>query len=585
MVDNAQNMKGMLSEKSMTLDELSRELSISHRKAKKLLHSIDGVKFATHDNRKYYSLSSERLEKVEASKRKRSGSGARSFSMPSLLDYIPWNKKAVMAYIIIMLAVSMYLKSDLAAFPVGDERLYAAAGVQAINGKSYIYEHPPVSYFMFGLSTYFMPLDYSTVLELPGNWYYGISHPAVVAVLKQALPGMRIVPIIFSFLLAGVMFHYSKRLYGTRAALLVLFMVLLSVNMLLFSSILMMEIVMLFFGTTTFLFYVLDYMPDRTQKKALIIFILMTLTLGTRSLQPFMIFAIIALAEIARTAKKRNVDPMIWIALVASLIAFFMYYPVENMMLAIQQFTIVSKVGQNMFVPMLSKITLMVMLFVPVALYKYFSRLAGGKPVKGSFHILFLAAILTGAYSLYIGKFRYAVIALPFLFMVMPYAFRKSGAALKNIALVLAALALVSSFFYFPYFDSFNNPVSKATGVAYVDSRDSLIHSYEYMEQNYNGENVWTDNSVLLFSRIPMTGFYDYDVALDMNGRPISEGQYHVHCSSAETMKAHVEAMGYDLFIETDDEMVKSRCPGLSDLLAQTTTIYSDDWTVIYEFQ
>jgi len=493
-------------------------------------------------------------------------------------------KKAVMIYVLIMLAISLYLKSDLGSFPVGDERLYAAAGVQAVNGKSYIYEHPPVSHIFFGMATYFMPLDYSTVLQLPGNWYYGISHPAVVAVLKQALPGMRIVPIIFSFLLAGVLFYYSRRLYGTRAGLLVLFMALLSVNMLLYSSVLMMEIVMLFFGTTTILFYALDYVPDRNQKKALVFFVLMTLTLGTRSLQPFMLFGIVAVSELLQTVLKRRVDPAIWVALVASVLAFFMYYPFDFFTASINQFTVVSKFGQNMLVPMLSKATLIVLLFAPIAIYKYIKHVTGKRDVRPSFHVLFLAAILLGAYSLYIGQFRYAVIALPFLFMVMPYAFRTPGTALKNIALALAVLALASSFYYFPYFDSFNNPVSKAVGITYTASRDAFVNSYSYLEQNYDGESVWTDHSMMLYAEIPMTGFYDYDVAKDINGNVITEGRFHQHCADAGTMRAHVDEMGYDLFIETDPDMVEDRCPGLKELLGETGVIYSDDLSTIYEF-
>jgi hypothetical protein len=586
MADNVQKIKDMISEKPMTLSDISHKLSISHRQAKKALHRIQGVKFATHEDRRYYSLTSERLEKIEPSKTMKSGRPAkrRSMSMPSIIDSLPFDKRSVMVYLIVMIAISIFLKSAIDIFPIGDERLYAAAGVQAINGKSFIYEHPPVAHIFFGMATYFMPLDYSMILQLPGNWYYGVSHPAVVSVLGQALPGMRIVPIIFSFLLAGVMFHYSRRLYGTRAALLVFFMATLSINMLLFSTALMMEIVMMFFGTTTILFYVLDYMPNRTQKNALILFILMTLTLGTRSFTPFILFGVVVIAELARSIKNRRIDPVIWVALVASVIAFFAYYPFQNMSLAYQQFTIISSGGRNMFVPMFSHITLLVMLFVPVALYKYFGGLAGGKKIRGSFHVLFLAAIITGAFSLYIGKFRYAVIALPFLYMVMPFAFRKSGAALKNIAIALAALALVSSFYYFPYFDSFNNLVSRGIGIYNVDSRDHLIHSYSYIEQIYSGQSLWTDSPMLIYSSIPMTGFYDYDVALDVNGNVLSEGALHSNCKDADTMASHVEEIGYDLFIETDDAIIEARCPGLKELLEQTETVYSDQWTDIYKF-
>jgi|GEM_PF-3538418 len=593
MVDNIQRMKEILESKPMTLDDISRELSISHRKAKRILQSIDGVKFVVRDDRKYYSVSAEKLENIRPVKRRSDGGAknrrpgslfGRLDRLPFLLDYIPWNRKAVIAYAIIILALSLYLKSGLDAFPIGDERLYAAAGIQAARGKIFIYEHPPVSYFMFGLSTYLMPLDYDIVMQLPQNMYYGISHPAVIEVLRNALPGMRLVPILFSFLLAGVMFYYSRRLYGTRPALLVFFMVSLSINLLLYSTVLMMEIVMLFFGTTTVLFYALDYVPDRTQKKALVLFVLMTLTLGTRSLQPFMLFGIVAVSEALQTVLKRRIDPAMWVALVASVLAFFMYYPFDFFTASINQFTVVSKFGQNMLVPMLSKATLIVLLFAPIAIYKYLTHLTRKRDVRPSFHVLFLAAILLGAYSLYIGQFRYAMIALPFLFMVMPYAFRTSGTALKNIALALAVLALASSFYYFPYFDSFNNPVSRAVGITYTASREAFVNSYSYLEQNYDGESVWTDHSMMLYAEIPMTGFYDYDVAKDINGRVITEGRFHKHCADAGTMRAHVDEMGYDLFIETDPDMVEDRCPGLKELLGETGTVYSDDLATIYEF-
>lgn len=586
MADNAQKIKDMISEKPMTLSDIAHRLSISHRQAKKALHEIEGLKFATHEGRRYYSLSEERLERIEPSKTTKSGRpvSRRGISLPSFIDYLPFDKRAVMVYLIIMVALSLYLKSAIDILPIGDERLYAAAGIQAVNGKSFIYEHPQVSNIFFGMATYFMPLDYSPVLELPGNWYYGVSHPAVVAVLREALPGMRTVPIIFSFLLAGVMFYYSRRLYGTRAALLVFFMATLSVNMLLFSTALLLEIVMLFFGTATILFYALDYVPDRSQKKALVLFILMTLTLGTRAFTPFILFSAVALAEIGYTIMNRKIDPVIWVALIASVLAFFAYYPPQNMTAAYQQFTVISGGGRNMLVPMLSHITLLVMLFVPVALYKYIGGLAGGRKVQSGLHALFLAAIITGAFSLYIGKFRYAAIALPFLYMVMPFAFRKSGAALKNLAIALVALALISSFYYFPYFDSFNNLVSRGIGIYDVDSREHLVGVHSYLDQAYSGEHVWTDNLVLIYSEIPMTGFYDYDVALDVNGNVILEGRHHAYCSDADAMKAHVEEMGYDLFIETDDALVEARCPGLKDLLEQTEKVYTYMHTDIYKF-
>jgi hypothetical protein len=586
MVDNLQRIKNAISEKPMTVHDLSKEFSISHRQAKKLLHSIPGLKFATHDNRKYYSLSEERLEKaVIVKKQKEKHRTSRSGNtLPFLLDYLPFDKKAVIAYLIIMVAISLYLKSYIGAIPIGDERLYAAAGVQAVNGKIFIYEHPPISYYLFGLSTPFIPLDYGPVLELPGNWYYGLSHPVIVGVISQALPAMRIIPIIISFLLAGVMFYYSKRLYGVRAALLVFFMASLSINILLYSSVLMMEIVMLFFGTTTILFYVLDYMPTRTQKNGLILFILLTLTLGTRALQPFIILAIILISEALRIMKRKEIDPVIWIAIGASVIAFFFYYPYENFSLSLQQFTAVSRFGQNMLVPLLSKITLLVMLFVPIALFKYFSHIGSGKKVKSTYHVLFLAAIVTGAYSLFVGNFRYATIALPFMFFIIPYAFKHSGAPLKNVALLLAAVALVSSITYFPYFDNYNNLVAKTVGVTHIESRANYVHSFSVLEQNYNGEKVWTDSSILLYSGITMTGFYDYDVAKDMNGRIISEGTYHAQCADKPTIQQHISEMGYGMFVETDPAKVSDACPGLRQLLTDTQPLHSDDIVKIYRF-
>jgi len=584
MVDNKERIKQMLTEKAMTLDEVSGEVSLSHRKAKQIIHSIQNIKFISQDNRKFYSLSEESLEKVDATQIK--NNQAVFSKIPFLLDHIPWNKNAMIAYIIIILALSVFLKSDLTAFPVGDERLYAAAGIQAVNGKIFIVEHPPISYLIFGVSTYFMPLDYSGVLELPSNWYYGISNPAIVEVLRQALPGMRIVPIIFSFLLAGVMFYYSNRLYGKRAALLVFFMASLSINMLLYSTVLMMEIMMLFFGTTTILFYVLDYMPNRTQKNGLILFILMSLTLGTRSLQPFIIFSIVVIAEILRIIKLRKIDPVILVSLGSSFIALFMFYPYEHFTFALNQFTVVSKFGQNMLVPLLSKVTLLVLFFIPIALFKYLSHITGDKNVKSAYHVLFLAAIITGGYALMIGKFRYAVIALPFFFMVMPYSFKQSGAAIKNFALVLVAVALVSSFYYFPYFDSFNNPVSKIIGVTHSEEpREIFSPAYSYLKENYNNEQIWTDSFVIMYSGIPMTSFFDYDVALNLNGVVITEGKYHQHCTDSETLRDHIDEIGYDIFFETDRSMVEGKCPGLVGILNESPVMYEDEWAVIYSIK
>ena len=149
---------------------------------------------------------------------------------------------------------------------------------------------------------------------------------------------------------------------------------------------------------------------------------------------------------------------------------------------------------------------------------------------------------------------------------------------LKNIALVLAALAVVNAFLFFPFYDSYNNLVARSLGVNYATERSRLIEPYNYLKANYEkGQSFWTDSLYLPYSvELPITGFYEYSEARDMNNKVIRGGVFRSLCNDAEGMEQHIRDRDYMFFIRFDEPEGR-KCPMVDAMLDKSEVIYEHE--------
>ncbi|MBU1197142.1 phospholipid carrier-dependent glycosyltransferase [Candidatus Micrarchaeota archaeon] len=487
----------------------------------------------------------------------------------------------------VFLLAGVLFRADLYLLPMNDEVLYAFFSIE--NQHRFLSadpnpEHPPLAKWFLGLPTQFMALNADEFSRM-GTAYSAIPPvPFVEEMVWAVLPSMRLVSLIFSLLLALLVYFIARRWLGPVPALLPLFIMLFSPNLLLFSNAVMLEMVFLFFFTAAILVYLFEYAPKRDVPRLVLLSVLLLASVSSK-FYGFSAVVFIGLMELLRYFGEKKWDARLWGGLGLVLTIFIaVSYSREKVLYALRfYFEGNHSLNLNLLLVTLTRTEPLLYFLGFLSLYLVWKSRVRDTRVWALmiFLVVFLISIAFNPYPF----FRHALVLWPFLALLSGWAFAHASALQKQVAIALAVLLFLNAVVQYPYYDSYSNALGFVFSTPPVERTAALgVHAFLQTLK----EPMVTDDAYA----IPFA--HEYDARFFWH-RAFDQGfMTHVNidgfrqamCRESYGIRAYLYQGEYEYFVRRVDGLQQpSNCDALTVVLRDMERVYSDPYFEVYDLR
>jgi len=514
---------------------------------------------------------------------------------------------AIRIGIALALIIGILLRFNFVLLPMNDEVLYIAASMEKYSDfaptKELNAEHPPLAKMFFGMACVMAPCD-SHVLQFHYRKYYPLAVPlmSVAAELVPVMEAMRLIALLFSLLLAIVIYYYARKEYGKEAAAVLFAMTMISPNLILYSNVVMLDMIMLFFFTTTLFYYIYTYRRNRSMKHLAALMSLLILTLGTKQYLPLLLLPIIAAIELTEYRKRKETDWRLAGGLAAGVFIFFLIiYPFElfyyHLFNHYQGSTLLSAgINLSLLPTLLARIELPLLVLLGLTAHAAYKE----KAFRPEETFLLLAAGIIAFASLKfppeLSSFRYVLTFYPPLILVCGKGLQEMNAQKMKGVMALLGLSFIVVMAHYPYYDDFKGPLGYAWRHEPVE-RTPYFDVLAYINDHHPEERVLTtDFYALPYTEKRLANFLDYFRAKDYLNESnwIAEdeetGQISFRtkfqdsfCTDPQIAYAHLKQDGMRIVVyRIKNDASLFSCPALEFVLQRMEVEYSNTHFAVF---
>ncbi|MBU1197143.1 glycosyltransferase family 39 protein [Candidatus Micrarchaeota archaeon] len=477
-----------------------------------------------------------------------------------------------------ILLLGIGLRFDLTLLPMTDEVLYAVLSMEnqhrGFAGDANA-EHPPLAKWFLGLPTHGIPFDMSEFSRLDKTYSTLPPVPFVESLAPRILPSIRAVSLIFSVLLALAVFLFAKRWLGLEGGLVAFFVMMFSPSLSLFSNAVMLDMVFLFFFTTCILFYLFEYSGKRDWPRRIVLAILLFAAMSAK-FNGFYALGVILLFEVIRFIKTKEVDDWLLISVWITAAAFLaVSYPLFKVMWAFQHYVSGSvSLNADLLLVTLARIELLVFFLVGLAVFFFWKHGKRDGHAVSLFVLvgLFFVSVIFNPWP----HFRYSLILWPFLALLAGWGFIHANGLQRKLALAFGVLMLVNAFYYYPYYDSYVNPLGRIIQTPPVE-RSPVLGVHAFLSNV--PEPIATDDPYHLPFSFQYNATFWWRYAWENGQLEVSDviafGQ--PICFHHPRLTQYLWDSGAVYFVRRTDGLQEPRnCDGLYSLLDQLNVVYQD---------